>query len=143
MPTIYVKKAFNLRHGGEKHEFPVGNHQVSEAIAKHWFVQAHTGDAPPASPEADAELEKERAALKSAGEFLEGKAKELKELQDELDLRAGVLADGEAKLAQRVSAADQREADLNARAEALDTREVAIAEREKAAEAAAKQTGKK
>lgn len=136
MPTIYVKKAFNLRHDGQKHEFPVGNHQVSEEIAKHWFVKAHTGDAPPASREADAELAEQRAALDSAAEFLEGKAKELKELQDVLELRAGTVTD-------REKAADQREADLNARAEALDIREVAIAEREKAADAAAKQTSKK
>ncbi len=136
MPKIYVKKAFTLHHKDEKHEFPVGNHTVAADVAEHWYTKAHTGEEPPASPEMDAELAKERAALESAGQFLEGKAKELKELQDVLELRASTVAD-------REKAADQREADLNARAEALDTREVAIAEREKAVDTAAKQTGKK
>jgi len=144
MATIYVKKAFNLRHAGQKHEFPVGNHQVADEIAKHWFVRAHTGDTPPVSPEADAELAEQRAALDAAGEFLEGKAQELKELQDSLDVRAGTLGE-------REKAVYQREADLNTRAEALDEREAALAQREQAlataekpaADAAAKQTGKK
>ncbi|MGO4412483.1 hypothetical protein AB4Z27_05965 [Cupriavidus sp. KB_39] len=135
MPKIYVRKAFVLQHDGGKHEFPVGNHTVPPAVAEHWFVKAHIGEEPAAGGEAG-DLAEQRAALDSAGQFLEGKAKELKERQDALDMRAGTVSD-------REKAADQREADLNARAEALDTREVAIAEREKAADAAAKQTGKK
>ena len=129
MPTIYVKKAFNLRHGGQKHEFPVGNHQVSEQIAKHWFVKAHTGDEPPVDPESAAAADALRVQLEEEVRTLADVATNLNERQRELD--------------EREKAADQRETDLNARAEALDTREVAIAEREKAAEAAAKQTGKK
>jgi len=143
MPTIYVKKAFNLRHGGEKLEFPVGNHQVSEEIAKHWFVKAHTGDKPPADPESAAAADALRAQLEEEARTLAAVASTLNDDRLALDARAAALADGEAKLAERASAVDLREADLNTRAEALDGREVAIAEREKAAEAAAKQTGRK
>ncbi|MBV8159130.1 MAG: hypothetical protein JO278_15830 [Dyella sp.] len=134
---IYVEKAFKLLGDDGKHtDYPVGNHTVEKETAEHWFVKAHTGDEPPTSPEMDAELAEQRAALDSAAQFLEGKAEQLKAFQEALDARASALADGEEKLA-------QREADLNARADALDAREAAIAEREKAADAAAKQTSKK
>lgn len=122
MPTIYVKKAFRLRHGGEAHDFAVGNHSVSEEVAKHWFVKAHTGSEPAVDPSAKAAADELMAEL-------EGKAKELK-----------VQAD---KLTEREKAAEAREADLAKRAEALDTREAALTEREKASEAAAKQQGGK
>ncbi|WP_454734244.1 STY1053 family phage-associated protein [Cupriavidus pauculus] len=143
MPKIYVKKAFTLHHKDEKHEFPVGNHTVPADVAEHWYTKAHTGEEPAPSAEGDADLAEKRAALDSAAEFLEGRAKELKELQDALDVRAGTLTD-------REQAVEQREAGLNARAEALDEREAALAQREqalataeKAAADAAAKTGKK
>lgn len=141
---IYVKKAFKLLGDDGKHtDYPVGNHTVEKEVAEHWFVKAHTGDEPPVDPESAAAADALRAQLEEEASALAAVAATLNDDRMALDARAAALADGEAKLADRASAADQREADLNARAEALDGREVAIAEREKAAEAAAKQSGKK
>ncbi len=129
MPKIYVKKAFKLQHGGEKHEFAVGNHDVPAAIAAHWFVKAHTGDEPVSGSDAEPnDLAEQRAALDSAAQFLEGRAEQLKQLQDELDQR-------EKTVASREQAAAQRDVSLLAR-------EKAVTEREQAAEKAAADAAK-
>lgn len=128
MPKIYVKTPFKLQHGGETREFGVGNHTVPPAMAEHWYVKAHIGEEPPAGEEGDAALAEQRAALDSAAEFLEGKAKQLKDQQDDLDAR-------EKAIAAREQAAEQREADLV-------KRETAVAEREQAADKAAADAAK-
>lgn len=128
MPKIYVKKAFTLQHGGEKHQFAVGNHDVPAAIAAHWFVKAHTGDEPAGGDAEPSDLAEQRAALDSAAQFLEGRAEQLAKLQEEL-------ADREKAVAEREDAAEQRDVSLLAREKAVTEREQAV---EKAAADAAK-----
>jgi len=48
MAEIVVVKAFTFTHAsGEQEYFAPGNYTVSDEVANHWFVQAHTPDPPP------------------------------------------------------------------------------------------------
>ncbi|TJZ75586.1 STY1053 family phage-associated protein [Chitiniphilus eburneus] len=45
MKTINVIKAFTLTQAnGEKAAFEVGEHDVDDALAEHWYVKAHIED---------------------------------------------------------------------------------------------------
>ncbi|GAA5786133.1 STY1053 family phage-associated protein [Chitiniphilus shinanonensis] len=45
MKTINVVTAFTLTKGdGEKISFEVGEHDVDDALAEHWYVKAHIED---------------------------------------------------------------------------------------------------
>lgn len=134
MTTIYVAKAFRLKHRDEQgnlvtRDFPVGNHNVPKAVLDHWYVQAHLGEQPPVDPDAKAVADELLAEL-------EAKAKKL-------DEHAADLTDREQKLAARAKELDARDGEHVNRTRTLDEREAAIAEREKASEAAAKQQGGK
>jgi hypothetical protein len=54
MARITVEKAFTLHlDHGPSVRFPVGEHDVDDAIAAHWYVQAHStpvADKVPAAP---------------------------------------------------------------------------------------------
>lgn len=141
---IYVEKAFKLLGEDGKHtDYPVGNHIVEKETAEHWFVKAHAGDEPPIDPDSQAAADELLAELDSKAKELDEREKAADQLKKDLQAGFDNLRTLKAEVESRHQAAAQREVDLNARAEALDAREVAIAEREKASEAAAKQTGKK
>ncbi|WP_354676759.1 STY1053 family phage-associated protein [Cupriavidus plantarum] len=143
MPTIYVAKAFKLKHRDEEgnlvtRDFPVGNHNVPKGLHDHWYVKAHIGEEPPLDPDAQAAADELLAEL-------EAKAKALDERRKALDAEGKALAGLQQTVSDHASELAEREQALATRTKAADEREAAIAEREKAAEAAAKQqaAGKK
>lgn len=128
MPKIHVHTPFTLQHGDEKREFAVGSQTVSQEIAEHWYVKAHTG------PEPEAVMDTEAAADALLDE-LDAKAKALQARSDELDAREKELAAREQAISEREDAADQRDVSLLAREKAVTEREQVA---DKAAESAAK-----
>lgn len=123
MPKINVHTPFQFTHAdGTKQDFAVGVHDVEDAVANHWFVKPHTGDAPAKT-----------ADEKSADELLEDLEARERALAKQHEFLKTIQADQAKKasdLAAREKAADARDADLA-------KREEAVAAREKAAEQAA------
>lgn len=57
MPTIKVAKAFNLltATNAKPHRFEVGEHEVTQDVADHWYVQQHLFKPEPVAPAFDPE----------------------------------------------------------------------------------------
>lgn len=118
MPKINVHTAFQFTHAdGTKQDFAVGVHEVDGDVADHWFVKAHTGDAPQKSDDEKSadellgELDKREKALAGQHEILKTtQAEQAKKASD---------------LVAREKAAEQRDADLAKREEAVTAREKA------------------
>ena len=52
MTTIYVAQPFTLKlDNGAQRSFAAGEQEVEEAMAAHWYVQAHCTPKPVATPE--------------------------------------------------------------------------------------------
>jgi len=71
MVTIQVKKAFNLNIDSVLTHYPVGKHEVDEAVANHPYTKFHLADdeepaAPPAKTAEQLEAEAAELAAKTA-----------------------------------------------------------------------------
>jgi len=72
MVTIQVKKAFNLNIDSVLTHYPVGKHEVDEAVANHPYTKFHLdGDEEPAAPPAKTEAELEAEAAEIAAKTAE------------------------------------------------------------------------
>lgn len=122
MPKRYVHTPFTLRHDdGKTQQFGVGEQELEQAVAEHWYVKHHTrapGDAPKpaAAPVGGAELDAARAELDARAEQLEA-------------ARADVLAEAD-RLSKLRGELDALATKLDIDTAALDTRESAVAKRE-------------
>ena len=118
MAKIHVHTPFTLtKDDGDKKSFAVGNHEVDDDIADHWYVKVHSGEPAQAAAqdsEADvaADLAEQRASLESAANFLNGRAEQLSLVQARLEAREAdlkaredALAASEAEFAAKVAAA--------------------------------------
>lgn len=119
---LHVHTPFTLRRDdGTLEQFKVGERDIPEATAAHWYFKHHTrvpGDAPkPAAAPIDG------ADLAAARTALDAQAEQLTAARDEISTEAGRLA------AQRVEL-EAMERDLAARADGLDMREAAADVRE-------------
>ncbi|PHM39275.1 hypothetical protein Xmau_02879 [Xenorhabdus mauleonii] len=89
---IRVHAAFRFTHdNGESEVFDIGVHDVSEAIAQHWFVQAHAEalDAvkETTSADYDAELTELRTSIAGLTGQLAERDKQIAELKQQLEER--------------------------------------------------------
>lgn len=132
---IYVKAPFTLtKRDGTKQAFAVGEHEVDDDVAGHWYVKAHSGAKPVAGGDSNAAQAGGPSDDQNA--HLAVRASQLDELEERLKAQHAAMEGREAtfraELSERSLALDTRKSELDAREVDLDKREDAIAAKEKA-----------
>lgn len=85
MKEIRVHTPFTLTTAdGQLKKFDTGRHCVEDAVAAHWFVQAHAEQTDTALSEDDADMQALKAALLEKQERIDALTAQVEELESQL-----------------------------------------------------------